>query len=224
MKRHPDAATAAVARRRSTALCAAGLATPYARQGTDERDVVFERIDGETGQRLVDTDLGPILSAVARLHRSRVPGLPAYDPFRRIRPRLALATRIPVREILAEPVQRGTATLHGDLHVGQLIRDARGKVWIVDLDDMAAGPPEADLANFAAHLATSPGSPGIAHAADRVTTAWRRLGERHDDKVFARFLRFALVRRHLKLRQSGRPDHEADVLAYLRDSSNFSIR
>lgn len=223
VKLHTDAASAAEASRRSAALRAHGVPTPAARSGQSPRGLCFDLVDGETGRALAEGDLAPLLSVVAQMHRTRVTGLSEYDPFRRVRRRLSLATRLPVADILAEPVPTGRATLHGDLHVGQFIRSPAGEVWIVDLDDMARGPSEADLANFAAHLATTLTDQGIARCSERVLTAWARLGLALEGTVFKRFLRFALLRRHLKLREAGRPDFESEILAYLRDSSNFSI-
>jgi hypothetical protein len=224
LKTYRDGATAAEALRRSSILRRAGVTTPDALACLDDpRQISFERIEGETGLTLLVSDLRDLLEPVARLHASPVAGLVRFDPFRRIRPRQALLRNETARAILAETVPDGTATLHGDLHAGQFIRDAGGTVWIVDLDDLALGPPEADLANFAAHAATSLQG-GVALWADRVRAAWRDIGRACDDDIFRRFLRIALVRRHLKLREAGRPDHEAMILAYLRDSSNFSMR
>jgi len=141
----------------------------------------------------------------------------------RIRSRLSLTSSSEIGAVLEESVPTGTATLHGDLHVGQFVQDRMEKVWVVDLDDLALGPPEADLANFTAHLATS-ASGGIAHWATRIRGAWHNLGEHCDDEIFARHLRFALVRRHLKLREANRQDFQSEVVTYLGDSSNFSIR
>lgn len=183
--------------------------------------MVFDQVDGEIGPGLLD-DIEGLFRTLVRLHRAPVPGLCAFDPFLRIRPRRHLAIAGPLRKVLDEPVPKGAATLHGDLHVGQFIRDGAGKAWIVDLDDMALGPPEADLANFTAHLATSM-SAGVGYWADRVQLVWADLGQECDPQLFTRFLRFALVRRHLKLREAGRPDFENQVMAYLRESSNFSI-
>jgi len=191
--------------------------------GDNPRSVEFDRIEGLTGQALRETDLQSLLESVSRIHACTVPGLEPFDPFLRIRPRLTATSSHLIRAVLRDPVPDGSATLHGDLHVGQFIRDGQGKVWIVDLDDLALGPPEADLANFAAHLATSgPGS--ISLCSQRVVTAWTGLGQACNDDIFQSYLRFSLVRRHLKLREAGRPDHEAMVLGYLRDSPNFSMR
>lgn len=209
--------------RRSSGLRAAGVPTPAVLSPSGDKGLCFENVEGQSGQALLSEDLAPLLSVVARLHRASLPNLPAFDPFLRIRPRAALATALPADDILSEPVPDGHTTLHGDLHVGQFIQSRDGDVWIVDLDDLAVGPPEADLANFAAHLATSQPSRSIRDWSDRVCNAWATLGDPVDHDVFARFLRFALLRRHLKLREAGRPDFEATIIGYLRESSNFSI-
>ncbi|PWK54627.1 phosphotransferase [Silicimonas algicola] len=222
LKTHRDEATAAEALRRASILRRAGLPTPHAMAGADARQVSFARIEGETGLPLLASGLAGLLELVALLHECPVAGLPPLDPFRRIRPREALLRNEEIRSVLDETVPSGTATLHGDLHAGQFIRDGGGTVWIVDLDDLTLGPPEADLANFAAHSATSLQG-GVELWADRVRAAWRDIGRPCDDDVFRRLLRIALVRRHLKLRETGRPDHEAMVATYLRESSNFSI-
>ena len=221
VKTHADATLAATVLLRAEALRRGGVPTPAARAGGRPADVAFDRLTGETGPALAG-DLAALLRPLAQLHACPVPGVGPYDPFLRIRPRLADVTAHPMRHVLGEAVPGGTATLHGDVHLGQFIRDASGRVWIIDLDDLALGPPEADLANFAAYLATSLDG-GLAQWSHRVRAAWRNIGQTCDNEVFKRFLRFALVRRHLKLRQAGRPDFEAMVTGHLRDSSNFSI-
>lgn len=220
VKRHPDAATAAEAIRRAAALRAAGVPTPAARPGGADREVAFDLVDGISGRALLDRDPAALLAPLARLHRARVSGLPRYDPFLRSRPRLTPATNRVFHEVLAEPVPGGSATLHGDFHAGQLI-EAQDGVWIVDLDDMALGPPEADLANFTAHVATSGDACGFA---DRLTT-WREAvvsayGSPCRAEVFARYLRFALVRRHLKLRAAGRTDFETEIAVVLTGATD----
>lgn len=223
MKRYPDAAAAEVARYRTVALAAEGVPTPPVLAFAGEASLCFAYVEGRTGRELTGNDLAPLLTVLARLHRARMPHLPSFDPLRRVRSRLGLGTKLPVRDILAAPVPKGDATLHGDLHVGQFIRGGDGAVWIVDLDDLALGPAEADLANFTAHLATSVPEHPIPGWVEQVCTAWKDIGQPLNCTIFAPFLRFALLRRHLKLREAGRPDFEADILAYLRDSSNFSI-
>ncbi|MDU8943174.1 phosphotransferase [Ovoidimarina sediminis] len=222
VKTYGDAAVAAEAIRRAAALRAGGVDTPYGRLGATPHEVVFDRIDGESGFPLMREAGEDLLRCLAWVHACDVPDLPAYDPLKRIRPRIGLATADPVRAVLGEKVPTGTATLHGDLHVRQFVRESSGRVWIVDLDDMALGPPEADLANCAAHVMTAEEC-GKTLWGERVGAMWRGLGMAFDADIFFQFLRFALVRRHLKLREAGRPDCEEKVVAYLRGSSNFSI-
>lgn len=185
---------------------------------------MFDRIEGRTGRDLIGGDLGCLLSTLGNLHRAHMGDLPRYDPLLRVRPRLALTAVAALRGIVDEPVPPGSATLHGDLHVGQFILEKSGTVWIVDLDDLAVGPPEADLAGFTAHLATTLPGCGIAAWSGRLCRTWVGQGCNLDRTVFAQFLRFALLRRHLKLREAGRPDFEAQILAYLRESASLSIR
>jgi len=228
LKRYADRSRASEALRRTRALRAQAVQTPAAAPGPTPSVLAFARIEGRTGHDLIGQDLEPLLQAVAGLHATRVPDLAPYDPLLRIRPRLEL-TGVPLlRQIARGPVPPGDMVLHGDLHVGQFIVTPEGAVWLVDLDDLAIGPPEADLANFAAHLATTgPGfddGAGIAAQVRGVIAAWMAIGQTADRRVFTRYLHLALLRRHLKLRQAGRPDFETPILAYLRESSSFSIR
>lgn len=224
VKMHPDAAVAERAFARSNALVAAGVPTPVARRGARGEELEFDLLNGCCGMTPGGDELTAFMSVLAKLHRTPVVGLTPFDPFLRIRPRAHIATPVPVAEILCEKVPNGCATVHGDLHVGQFIREPSGKVWIVDLDDLALGRVEADVANFVAHLATSQNSWHLARPIQDVKAAWTMIGQPLDAGVFVRFLRFALVRRHLKLREAGRPDFEKEIADYLRDSSNFSMR
>lgn len=219
LKHHRNAHVAAEALRRSRLLAGQGVLTPVAQPGPSDDALLFEHIDGVCGIDLVADNLDAMLALVHDVHQTTVPELPIYDPFLRIRPRLGLSTDVLVRAIVEENVPAGDATLHGDLHVGQFLRDGAGAVWIVDVDDMAIGPPEADLANFTAHLATSEPRRGIDFWARSICTRWRDGGRELDQKTFEQYLRFALVRRHLKLRERGRDDFESDVAAFLSDSS-----
>jgi hypothetical protein len=192
--------------------------------GPDPATLAFDRIEGDTGHALVGGDIVPLLEVVAKLHRASVTQLPIHDPLLRIRPRMGLTDDPLLRSIADGAVPTGKTLLHGDLHVGQFIRAVTGDVWVVDLDDLALGPPEADIANFVAHLATTDPSLSIAEWSGKVRQDWSTLGGRLDPSVFTRCLHLALLRRHLKLREAGRPDHIVGILAYLRDSSSFSIR
>lgn len=223
VKRYADASIAAESLRRSKNLSAIGVPTPAAVPGDSPDEVNFDKLGGTTGLPLLEQDLTHLFEPLISLHGSRITRLGPFDPFVRTRPRLWLTDSDEIRKVLGEPVPDGTAVLHGDLHVGQFIREPAGKVWIVDLDDLAFGPAEADLANFTAHCATSQ-TGGLSKWTSRVKTAWRQLRQPLDEEIFDQFLKFALVRRHLKLCEAGRPDFKADILAYLRESSSFSIR
>lgn len=224
LKRYADAGRAQEALRRTRALRRHSVQTPAAQPGPDATTLVFDRIAGQTGRALIGLPMAPLLRALSGLHAARVPDLPTYDPLLRIRTRLELTNKPLLREIADGPVPTGRAVLHGDLHVGQFVVEPSGAVWLVDLDDMAIGPPEADLANFAAHLATTMPAPGIAACAGEVCRAWAKLGGALDPEVFRRYLHLSLLRRHLKLREAARPDFEAEILAYLRESASFSMR
>jgi aminoglycoside phosphotransferase (APT) family kinase protein len=118
---------------------------------------------------------GPIAAALLRLHRAGRAGLdlPWLDAWRRVRPRLApdaaaarvlgsgrlqsIGTTMARLSATELPASQSYGLVHGDFHLGQLIRLRGGNGFvIVDLDDLALGPPEADIANCAAHIATSP--------------------------------------------------------------------
>ena len=212
----PEKATEAL--RRSTALRHAGVTTPKARVLAPD-SLGFDQIDGISGLSVLKSSLSALLTPLAQVHRATVPGLRPFDPFLRIRPREHLITSKTIARVLRENPPVGTATLHGDFHVGQLIRDTDGKVWIIDFDDLAIGPPEADLANFVAHLSTSDITLDLFNRligwSGQVFHIWRNLSAACDMDVFNSYLRIALVRRHLKLRQAGRPDFEAEIIDFL---------
>ncbi|MFZ3584440.1 phosphotransferase family protein [Loktanella sp. DJP18] len=162
-------------------------------------------------QRIVSAakpSLTQMMLALGPLHGMRRDGLNRFDPFRRILPRLALAPD-PVR-LLAAALKAQDAALswspaaviHGDLHPGQMLVDGRKKVWLVDLDDLALAPPEADLGNLAAWMATHAEGPleGRTHEALSRLEAVSPLS---DPALTDHFCRIALVRRALKLAEKG---------------------
>lgn len=203
VKHYPSAAAAATARRRSRAARAAGVATPAVLGAPAARALAFARVTPAG-----DPDLAGMLAALARLHAMPGAGLSRFDPFRRITPRLAAAPP-PLRALAAGLAAADAACgwpasspVHGDFHPGQVLADAGGTVWLVDLDDMALAPPEADLGNLAAWLASAAPcdlSAGLPQALARVLA--HRPGA--NPALAAHFARIALLRRALKLAARG---------------------
>jgi hypothetical protein len=112
-----------------------------------------------------------VLSTIATIHMAHINAvaIAPIDSFRTIDQRVGegVLERLPAGavgsfEALLASLKRQTAsikpsrTIHGDCHVGQVIFDyASGQWWVLDLDDVALGVPEHDLANFAAHLVST---------------------------------------------------------------------
>lgn len=210
---------------RTRTLRRAGVATPAAGPGPMAGEVRFDRIEGTAGLTLIvgerEAALDPILEALAVLHCAPSDKLPSFRADAKIRPRLGPGSPAWIAPALDRWLPRGarrTATLHGDFHAGQLIRDHAGRVWILDLDDLAAGPPEADLGNFAAHLATRPESrcPTVAEGFETWLGAILRAypGATDPDLAWAHG-RIALIRRALKLAERGEDAVLAEVGAIL---------
>jgi hypothetical protein len=199
----PEAA--ATARWRSQVARAAGVPTPAVLGEEGAEALVFDRImaQGQPG-------LPEMVGLLTTLRAMPVEGLARHDPFRRILPRLrtappkvaALVVRLRARDAnLAWPA---SGVVHGDFHPGQVLRDAKGKHWLVDLDDLALAPPEADLGNLAAWQATQ--APG--HLKDQSEAAQGMLlalAPQADPRLLAHFCDIALVRRALKLAERDVP-------------------
>lgn len=207
--------------RRTEWLRAKGIRTPDARPGATPDALTFDHITGSARFDLIATTPMPaLLAPLAALHDLPAISVPRFDPLLRIRPRLRANDPGWLTAALSQHGMDelgGTALLHGDFHVGQLIGDDAGVVWLIDLDDLACGPLEADLGNFIAHLATSPEA-DRGHFAEslvfwrrEVLDGWAALGRGYDRVRVDRFLRLALIRRHLKLRATGRPDYGAAI-------------
>lgn len=92
------------------------------------------------------------------LHRCNDPALPLWDPFPKISKRLASveAEAIPLTHLErlsreaarlqdSKPSTGSHVTLHGDAHIGNLV-SLNNRCQLVDLDDLARGPKEVDLA------------------------------------------------------------------------------
>ena len=188
----------------------AGGRSPAPEYCADKQALAFPLLDGTTGVSLIDGGtLSDLLVPLQAVSRAVLTDLPPYDPFAKIPARLGpepprwLTDRL---ARLADMAANPPGVVHGDFHCGQLIRDRAGRVWVVDLDDMAFGPVEADLGNFAAHLATRPETrradlrDGVRHWGGQVLEAWNRLSAPCEPALFWRHLDIALVRRALKLR------------------------
>ncbi len=205
LKRYLSATAADTAWRRSLAAQGVGVPTPAVLGQTGPLALCFNRVDAH-GQ----PTLAEMIGVLRQPHRMPKDGLGRFDPFLRIRPRLGgapAAVRVAIDGLIAQGAVLNwpeTAAIHGDFHPGQSIRDGLGKVWLVDLDDMALAPPEADLGNLAAWLATQkPGDLGalkqsaleqvLAHSLDA------------DAPLTGHFCQIALIRRSLKLAEKGHP-------------------
>jgi thiamine kinase-like enzyme len=220
-KAFADAAVAEEAARRSTRLRAQGLDTPAAKARGEH--VEFDRIDGHAGLSLLRVAPARWLRPLARLHKCALNEIGAMDAFRRIHPRLHLLTSSALREAvvrLGTSPPRRTVLLHGDFHLGQVIEDGSGGMWLIDLDDLCLGPPEADLGNLIANLATQArlsGDLGSNVTAWRacILETWARLSAPLHARTLDHYIAVALIRRHLKLREAGRADFEAEIAAWI---------
>lgn len=170
VKPYPSATAAQDAVDRATALSAAGIATPRP-EALTPTVLAFPRLDGRSGADLL-ANLQTLLSPLPALHRTSLHGLPPFDPFRRITPRLSLAPpalRARIATLTAQPRPQPATPIHGDFHPGQVIANPDGTAWLIDLDDMALATPEADVGNLLAWLLTAP-----AAQAHRPATGWRK--------------------------------------------------
>ena len=212
---------------RTGELRARGLPTPEARLGQSPDVVVFPAVEGTGGLALLMAEgpavLPDLLRPLLGLHRATLRGLAPFDPRRKIEPRLSAddppnLLREATRRLDAIPEPSDMVPVHGDFHVGQLIRDAEATVWILDLEDLAAGAPESDLGNFAAHLATRPETRrhsvphGLAFWLGHALRAYRAIGGEADENLAERHGQVALIRRALKLRERGDPSVVAELL------------
>lgn len=208
-------------------LRAHDLPTPEAQPGPSPDVLVFPAIEGTGGLALIVAGGPPALPDLLRpllcLHRASLAGLAPFDPRAKIVPRLSAGDPPPLlkeasRRLDEIPEPSGTVPVHGDFHVGQLIRDAEATVWMLDLEDLAAGAPESDLGNFAAHLATRPETrrhpapQGLEFWSGHTLRAYRAIGGEADAGLAIRYGRVALIRRALKLRERGDPSVVAELL------------
>lgn len=215
VKSYPTAQAAALALKRTKLARAAGVPTPDARVSA-RAELSFDLILGDCGMDLLP-DLQAILSPLRSLGSMPTAGFAPYDPFLRIRPRLALAPaalRDRIATLAQTPMPGGKSLCHGDFHPGQVIRLQTGQCCLIDLDDMAIAGPAADLGNLIAYLATSslrsgPVADAVAHWTKEVLAAWGMLSPFPDQNQITYFTEIALIRRALKLAEKG----DAAVLA-----------
>jgi hypothetical protein len=204
-KQYPSASAADVALQRCVAARLAGVPTPVVLGRNGPLKLSFERIAAAAPPSLAE-----MVAALQGLNRMLPDGLRRYDPFLRIRPRLVTAS--PHIQALVTTLEAqdaavrwpATTVIHGDFHPGQTMRDRSGTVWLLDLDDLALAPPEADLGNLAAWVAT--------HKEGRLDSLTRTamtqvlaLSSLADPDLTSHFFQIALVRRALKLAGKGLP-------------------
>lgn len=157
-------------------LRAAGVPVPISNIELNNTAIRLPWINGQTMREQIGK-AGPgkshILSAMkllSSLHQSdvRSAGLCEFDPFRLSDKRLiepwfcVLTSKLQtnaqtLRKKLGEthPPKSCLSIIHGDFHAGQLIQEAVSrKWWMIDLDDVALGHKEADIANFCVNIAT----------------------------------------------------------------------
>ena len=223
-KRVNDCAEAARLIERAREITQAGANTPEPEYCPDQNALTFPALDGTTGVELVDgVALSELLAPLQSIYHADIPGLLDYDPFAKITPRLKPGAPQWLTDRVARLQERApdqSGNVHGDFHCGQLIRDLEGRVWIIDLEDLARGPVETDLGNFAAHLATRPEtsrtnlSESLCHWSGRICEAWDRLEAPCDPALFWRAVDIALIRRALKLwNDRGEPELLGDLQA-----------
>jgi hypothetical protein len=205
VKHYPSDFAAATALHRTRMARTAGVPTPAVQRSLGRGLLVYDRVHPAG-----DASLPAMLASLALLHRMPPSGLSRLDPFLRINPRLADAPAH-LRRLFAILLRQDRAInwpartpVHGDFHPGQVILSDHGTVWLVDLDDMALAPPEADLGNLAAWFATQrPGDlvPRCSAALTQVLTH----APGANPALATHFCRIALLRRALKLAEKGQP-------------------
>jgi aminoglycoside phosphotransferase (APT) family kinase protein len=157
----------------TAALVAQGVASPYS--ALDGLTIRQERIKGATlSEQMRDglseyglaTQMAMIMISLAKLHHADATKIdaPRHMAFRTADKRIkkasgtlrATATLLRGHLEARRPVEQPSCVIHGDFHGGNVIqaRDT-GAWWIIDLDDVCLGAAEADVANFAVHLATA---------------------------------------------------------------------
>jgi aminoglycoside phosphotransferase (APT) family kinase protein len=228
-------------------LHARGVRTPDPIWLPTRRALAAPWIDGETGRdvlarewmpalagrdRALRDALGGALRTLAALHGTPPAGLDV-DPLVRRRhvdrrldackdERVCAAARAILQRTDPDPADPGPTRglVHGDCHLGQFVFPAGGSdPWIVDLDDLAIGPPEHDAGNLIAHLTTCVprriGADSLLPARSWILEAAEgAVGAPLSPQVVDDHIAVALVRRALKLRERD-PDVDARTILEL---------
>lgn len=185
-----------------------------------ERFLPGKRFELEGTSSGYETPILRMIGTLAQLHALQVPGLPVNDAgkvmdriVRKVSKRIAIA--LPDLAPQAERtisrlskkvarLPRGRAvTMHGDFHTANVIFDGE-EPGLIDLDNLALGDPEYDLALFATRVLLSAVAGGRDPAASLELTAQLPLyyreasGRRIDDGVFTWYLAALLVGRQVK--------------------------
>lgn len=217
--------------RRSEVLLKHNVPTPKAQFHARAQAVTMPWIDGRQGYEVLaqENDFEPFLMKVARtitqVHHVPVSSLdlPPFDPWKKILSRLsepvndskaiyAMAGKTAANLQKAYSGDRSRAvTVHGDFHIGQVVFGDDGITWLLDLEDLALGEPESDLANFAAHLTTSRYDPNIdlqnefTHWSALLASAWSAANDTGANRTLLEWYgAAALLRRALKLNERRR--------------------
>jgi hypothetical protein len=204
-KLYPSVEAADAAFQRSLSARRSGVPTPAVQGRNGPMRLSFDRVVASAPPTLAQ-----MVKALQTLHRMPPDRLTRFDPFLRIRPRLGgapLHIQAFVRDLEAQDAALhwpATAVIHGDFHPGQTIQDRSGTVWLLDLDDLALGPTEADLGNLSAWIATrSEGS--LETQARNAMTEVLALAPQANPVLTRHFQKVALARRALKLAGKGQP-------------------
>jgi hypothetical protein len=204
-KDYPSVAAADAALHRSVLARQAGVPTPAVLGRNGPLQLLFARVIAAEPPML-----DKMVEALLLLNRMPPDGLSRFDPFLRIRPRLGTApshirTLVTALETQDAALRLPASTvIHGDFHPGQTIRDRSGRLWLLDLDDLALAPPEADLGNLAAWIATKAEGNLVTQARTAIAKVLAQAPHAAPD-LTGHFLQIALVRRALKLAEKGRP-------------------
>jgi Ser/Thr protein kinase RdoA (MazF antagonist) len=220
-------------------LRAAGVPVPVSNIDMNDTAIRLPWIQGKTMRQMMGA-CGPdkaqihaAMTVLRSLHQSgvRSPELRMFEPFRLSDQRLnqswfsclapqiqkdALALRAKLREVSLPAT--GMLIIHGDFHAGQLILEmASEKWWMIDLDDVAFGHKEADIANFCVNLATrndqSSDAVGLKLSA-LLATCESGYGTAVNFSLFRYYAACALLRRALKFAE--RSETGSRIAAILR--------